>query len=157
MTAPKQVLDEFQKLFTATREREQSRFQTLLAVPVDLVALVKRKPVTPESLALEFSPLRDEINEVVKRIISPASQAEAAGSLAELQAVTAQGDFADRIRRAKSIRYSSYARRSVHAAARRKSHAVDGGYLDRRVLSRIAIRLKSGSNINIPPDNTIAT
>lgn len=143
---PKQILTEFQKLFTATREREQSRFQTLMAVPVDLEKLVRRSATTPEAIADEFAPIRKEINTAMKRIVSPESEEAAEGSLAELQAIIAQADFADRMRRAKSMRYSSYARRSVHSAARRKSHAVDGGYLDRRVLSRIAIKLKAGSS-----------
>jgi len=148
MTTSRQLSDAFQTLITAARAKEQARFQALLAVPIDMEAVVRRQPATPEALAQEFKPLRDEIAEAVNRIVTPKIEgADVSGTLGEYQVLMAQGDFADRIRRARSIRESSYARRAVHAAARRNAHSMDGGYLERRVVGRMVNKLKAGQQL----------
>lgn len=145
MTVSRQLLDEFQQLVADVKDKEQGHYQALLAVPVALDDVRIRETVTPETLAAACKPLRDKISAAVNAILAPAAAEDLNGSLAELQALTAQGDFADRLRRSHALRYASYARRTVHAAGRRKSHATDGGYIANRVVGRITIRLKGGN------------
>ena len=48
-----------------------------------------------------------------------------------LRGIDKQAPFVDTRHRAAVLRGASFARRAVHAAARRRSHGVDSGYFDR--------------------------
>ena len=129
-----QLTEQFLARVETAKEAELARTNVyLMAEPLDVSSLTVDYKVNPNTLEEEYAPFYEELRESVSQVVG-AGEDESLGTVADMQAITRQGDFMDTQRRATALRNNSRSRRLVHSAMRRRSHGVDGGYYDRRLV-----------------------
>lgn len=129
-----QLTEQFLERVEAAKAAELARTNVyLMAEPLDISSLTVNYKVNPNTLEEEYAPFYEELRESVGQVLGTGED-EALGAVADMQVITRQGDFMDTQRRATALRNNSRSRRLVHSAMRRRSHGVDGGYYDRRLV-----------------------
>jgi hypothetical protein len=136
---------------TAAKKAAMARAQTVLSGALLDVTVtgIRRTERTLTNLEQEREALTAAVRAAMANILGGTDNNKL-GTLGDLQATAMQADACCIVQRAESLRHTSCVRRKVHAAARRRSHGVDGGYIDRRVISPIVDRLKESKNAPAP-------
>ena len=141
--SPLNILASFDAAMQAAKEHELNKVAaTLGTTEVDASKLVLRSPVEPDDIEAKYAESEEELREAVNLILGDSDTQ--LGTVGDLQATAAQGDILHVKRRAMSLRYASRSRRLIHTAMRRQAHGVDGGFIDRRLVSTVVNRLKEG-------------
>ena len=129
-----QLTEQFLERVEGAKQAELARTNVyLMSEPLDVSSLTVNYKVNPNTLEEEYEPFYEELRESVGQVLGTGED-ETLGAVADMQAITRQGDFMDTQRRATALRNNSRSRRLVHSAMRRRSHGVDGGYYDRRLV-----------------------
>lgn len=125
------ILPEFDEVLTARKEKESLAAERFVSPVATARPLTRRTNWTVATSNDQYEELDQTIEETVGLILG--GEDGRVGTMQELQAVAIQGDFVSSIRRAEGLRRSKFNRRLAHSIARRRAHAVSGGYYDRRV------------------------
>jgi hypothetical protein len=141
-----QLTEQFLERVEGAKQAELARTNVyLMAEPLDVSSLTVNYKVNPNTLEEEYEPFYEELRESVGQVLGTGED-ETLGAVADMQAITRQGDFMDTQRRATALRNNSRSRRLVHSAMRRRSHGVDGGYYDRRLVRTSTDLLQSAKD-----------
>ncbi len=141
-----QLASEFVNKIDQNKAAELARTNTyLMSEPLNVDSLTVPVQLTPDALEELYAKFYEEMREDVQQIVG-AGEADSLGTIADMQAVTRQGNFMDTQKRATALRNNSRSRRLVHSAMRRRSHGVDGGFYDRRVVRQITDNLQAAKD-----------
>ncbi len=141
-----QLSSEFVDKIDQNKAAELARTNTyLMSEPLNVDSLTVPVQLTPDALEELYAKFYEEMREDVQQIVG-AGEADSLGTIADMQAVTRQGNFMDTQKRATALRNNSRSRRLVHSAMRRRSHGVDGGFYDRRVVRQITDNLQAAKD-----------
>ena len=141
-----QLTEQFLERVEGAKQAELARTNVyLMAEPLDVSSLTVNYKVNPNTLEEEYEPFYEELRESVGQVLGTGED-ETLGAVADMQAITRQGDFMDTQRRATALRNNSRSLRLVHSAMRRRSHGVDGGYYDRRLVRTSTDLLQSAKD-----------
>ncbi len=141
-----QLSSEFDAKIEENKAAELARTNTyLMSQPLDVDSLTVPVQLTPDALEEQYAAFYEDMREDVQQIVG-AGEADSLGTIADMQAVTRQGNFMDTQKRAAALRNNSRSRRLVHSAMRRRSHGVDGGFYDRRVVRQITDNLQAAKD-----------
>lgn len=135
------VLPAFEAAVLTDKAKEMLRAAIAVNNVTDLTAVIRKSPVTPQTLHDMFVSINEQASVAVATILGAGGDL---GTQSDLRATVLQGDYCCRAKRAATLRHASRVRRSVHAMTRRSSHGMLGGYLDRRVKDPVVDILRAG-------------